>query len=223
MQVIMEKQQRIEALLAEQQKTLSQILDGVRATAQSVNELVSLLRSGQAQAPSLPEVPLGVVPLPLMPQTLLRVLQLFGPPGEVTFGGLDVSFTVPLWPPSVHLVIPVQEGHVGMFLSNIRVISDPYSEGLTVYIYVDDPRYPVFKAEQMVEATEGYQGQNYVIRNAVHIVAINSTTDTTFSVTVRAEGVDMQKSLYDEWLYPLMQYSWSALNRIVASVGGKPR
>lgn len=220
MQVIMEKQQRIEALLAEQQKTLNQILDGVRATAQSVNELVSLLRTGQVQAPSLPEIPLGVIPLPLTPQALLRALQFFGPPGEVIFGGIDLVRTIPPWPPQ-QLIIPISEGRVGIFLSNIRVTSDNYSDGLDIYIYVDDPQRVVFKAT-LTDPAEADLGQHYVARQAIYIMAINSTTET-FTITIRAEAVDMQKSLYDEWMYPLMRYSWLALNSIVSSMGGKPR
>jgi len=174
----------------------------------AVRQLQRLIELAEARPPVVP-LPATII-VPLDPEVLNRALQAVMPRGKVMFPTWRIAWSCPAGTTTeTPLLLP--EGFL-CTRREARLYSTYYSKDIVIYVYVDDKLVTPYGLTMTGAAVLDF-GEFFVKRRKVDVNTVNnSTTDAIITLEVVASLVE--KSFYEEWYAPIIDYMYRGLSEI---------
>lgn len=157
-----------------------------------------------------PTIVPGLISIPLEPKSLNHTIQAMALHGSSFFPTIRVTWVCPAGT-ITDFPLPIPEGFVAT-CTDYGLSSDFYDPNITVNIYVDDRLLTPFGIALTGPQDMEY-AEYYIKHKEVFVQTINNTaTDAQLSFDVFA--CFLEKSFYEEFYAPLIQYAYSALQGV---------
>jgi len=160
-----------------------------------------------------------VLPTFISPDDLNDAIQSAARTGDTLFPYYQVVTLVPVGQ-SVTITLNVPQNFVDTRKRPLVIVSDNYSQDVTIDVYVDNDKQRVTASSiPLTDETTIDFGQYYIKRNNVKLIFTNNS-DVDTLITCKVQPALLQSTIYEDWYKPILDYGMKKLNAISAKMGG---